>query len=73
MKIKQLKELSGLNQKQFAQKFKIPVRTVQNWEAEITEPPAYIPRMIELIMILENEIEDLKRQLREKGEKNGTN
>lgn len=60
MKIKKLREITGLTQKKFGERYKIPIRTVQNWESETNTPPKYIPRLIELVMILENEIEQLR-------------
>ena len=60
MKIKQLREITGLTQKKFSERFKIPLRTVQNWESGTNTPPEYIPRLIEMQMILENEIDQLR-------------
>lgn len=60
MNIKQLREITGLTQKKFGERYKIPLRTVQNWESGTNTPPDYIPRLIELVMILENEIEQLR-------------
>lgn len=60
MKIKQLRQLTGLTQKKFSERFKIPLRTVQNWESGTNTPPDYIPRLIEMQMILENEIDQLR-------------
>lgn len=60
MNIKQLREVTGLTQKKFSERFKIPLRTVQNWESGTNAPADYIPRLIEMVMILENEIEQLR-------------
>lgn len=44
--IKRLREETGLNRKEFAQHFEIPLRTVEDWEAGRRTPPEYIPRLI---------------------------
>lgn len=53
MKIKELREITGLSQQQFADKFKIPVGSLRNWEQEKRSPPEYLPGMIEEILRLE--------------------
>lgn len=60
MNIKQLRKVTGLTQKKFSERFKIPLRTVQNWESGTNAPAEYIPRLIEMVMILENEIDKLR-------------
>ena len=60
MNIKQLREITGLTQQKFGERFKIPLRSVQNWESGQRQPPEYLPRLIELVMILENEIDQLR-------------
>lgn len=53
MTFKELRELSGMNMKQFANYFNIPYRTVQDWEYEKRQCNDYI---IELMKYkLENE------------------
>ena len=51
--IKQLREKTKLTQKEFAEKFDIPVRTIQKWECNGSTPPPYIPELIEKIIFLE--------------------
>lgn len=60
MNIKQLREITGLTQQKFGERFKIPLRSVQNWESGQRQPPEYLPRLIELVIILENEIDQLR-------------
>ena len=60
MNIKQLREFTGLSQKKFSEKFKIPVRTIQNWESGTNPAPVYTERLIEMQLILENEIEAMR-------------
>lgn len=42
MEVKKLRELTGMNKKQFSQYFKIPYRTVQNWELGERKCPEYL-------------------------------
>ena len=49
MKINQLRQSTHLTQKQFAEYFDIPLRTVQEWEQGRRKPPDYIPKLLERI------------------------
>ena len=51
--VKELREKSGLSQANFAKKFEIPVKSLQNWEAGRTTPPPYVIYMIKTIFALE--------------------
>ena len=44
--IKELRESTGMNRKEFSQHTGIPVRTLEDWEAARRTPPEYIPRLI---------------------------
>ena len=52
MDIKELREFINLSQKQFADKYGIPVRTLQKWEQHAAEPLPY------LISLVQDDIED---------------
>ncbi|MBO5242018.1 MAG: helix-turn-helix domain-containing protein [Lachnospiraceae bacterium] len=45
--IKQLRERTGMSRKDFSEYTKIPVRTLEDWEAGRRTPPEYIPRLLE--------------------------
>lgn len=47
MTIKEIRKLTGLSQKGFAEKFNIPKRTIQEWEQERREPPDYVIELLE--------------------------
>ena len=51
--VKELREASGLRQSDFARKFEIPLKSLQNWEAGWTSPPPYVLFMIKSILSLE--------------------
>lgn len=53
MKIKELRMLTGMSQRQFAAYFGISVRTMQEWEQERREPPAYLFGLLKRILDLE--------------------
>ena len=42
MTIKELRKLTGLSQQKFGDYFGIPKRTIQNWEAGVSECNPYI-------------------------------
>jgi len=47
MGIKELRASSGLSQSQYAARWEIPVRTLQQWEQGRSAPPDYVLRMME--------------------------
>lgn len=53
--IKALRSETGLNRKQFAEHFQIPLRTVEEWEAGRRKPPEYIPRLIKYQIMYEEQ------------------
>lgn len=53
--VKQIRAMSGLSQVKFAEKYHIPRRTLENWEAGDNNPnkhscPAYVLEMLERIV-----------------------
>lgn len=44
--IRDLREQTGMNRKEFSEYTKIPVRTLEDWEAGRRTPPEYIPRLL---------------------------
>lgn len=44
--VKEIRSRTGLNRKEFCQKFGIPLRTMEEWETGRRIPPEYIPRML---------------------------
>lgn len=44
--IKKLRESTGMSRKAFSEHTRIPVRTLEDWEAGRRTPPEYIPRLI---------------------------
>lgn len=42
MTFKELREMSGMNQREFGEYFGIPLRTVQNWSGSVNKCPDYL-------------------------------
>lgn len=53
MDIKKIRERLNMTQREFAEYFEIPIRTIQEWEQERCKPPVYVIKMIEKIIELE--------------------
>lgn len=51
--IRQLREMSKMTRKDFAEYFNIPQRTLENWESERNTPPDYLVELIEYKLINE--------------------
>ena len=64
--IKELRESTGMNRREFSEHTGIPVRTLEDWEAARRTPPEYIPRLLAYQL----KYEELMKQ---KGEIHGEN
>lgn len=53
-KIKELRESTGMNRKEFCKYFDIPYRTVTEWERDNRHAPAYVLRLLEYYIHKEN-------------------
>ena len=54
MNFKELRQQSGMTQKQFADYFNIPKRTIENWEAGVNKCPEYLLDLMKYKLIHEN-------------------
>lgn len=63
-KIKELRESTGMNRKEFCDYFQIPYRTVTEWERDNRHAPEYVLRLLEYYIRSE--------KLMKKGEAEGT-
>lgn len=52
MTIKDIRSKSGLTQKQFAEKYGIPKRTIENWETGVRKCPTYVISMLNILVDL---------------------
>ena len=53
-KIKELREITGMNRKEFCKFFNIPYRTVTEWELDNRHAPEYVLRLLEYYIRHEN-------------------
>ena len=53
-KIRELRESTGMNRKEFCNFFKIPYRTVTDWELDNRHAPEYVLRLLEYYIRHEN-------------------
>lgn len=52
-KIKELREQTGMNRKEFCDYFAIPYRTVTEWERDNRHAPEYVLRLLEYYIRME--------------------
>lgn len=64
LRIKELRERTGMNRKEFCETFDIPYRTVTEWERGNRNAPGYVLRFLEYYICME-------KMLKEKGAKDG--
>lgn len=53
IKIKELRKLTNMNRKEFCEYFKIPYRTVTEWELGNRHAPEYVLRLLEYYIRME--------------------
>ena len=53
-KIIELRESTGMNRKEFCDYFKIPYRTVTEWERDNRHAPDYVLRLLEYYIVKEH-------------------
>lgn len=52
-KIKELRESTGMNRREFCEYFDIPYRTVTEWERDNRHAPEYVLRLLEYYIRME--------------------
>lgn len=52
-RVKEIREATGLNMTKFAEKYGIPYRTLQNWEADVTAAPEYVLDLLAKVVATE--------------------
>ena len=60
------KTQSGMTQKEFAEYFDIPYRTVQDWFAGRRNMPAYVLRLIIYKLEVEKKVQGLSKEIEKK-------
>lgn len=46
-RIEEIRRSTGLNRRAFAERYKIPYRTIDDWENERRMPPEWLPGILE--------------------------
>ena len=57
-KIKELRESTGMNRREFCDYFDIPYRTVTEWERDNRHAPEYVLRLLEYYIRMEKLVKD---------------
>lgn len=47
---RQIREMTGLSRVEFSRRYNIPLRTLENWDAGKSEPPAYVLDLLEKVI-----------------------
>lgn len=64
-RIKELRESTGMNRKEFCDFFQIPYRTVTEWERDNRHAPEYVLRLLEYYIRTEQLIKKSDKNLQE--------
>lgn len=71
MIIRELRTQLGITQGEFAERYNIPFRAIQNWESEVRKPLEYILKLLEARvqsnLIIQKDFRIAKAQSSEKG------
>ena len=57
-RIRELRESTGMNRKEFCEYFRIPYRTVTDWERDTRHAPEYVLRLLEYYIRMEGLIKE---------------
>lgn len=65
-KMKELRESTGLNRKEFCEKFEIPYRTMTEWELGHRNAPPYVLRLLTYYINMQKQLDE--NGINERGE-----
>lgn len=65
MQIKEIRELTGLSQAKFSEKYNIAKRNIENWETGKRKPPDHIPYLLERVVKLEKRVAELEDTIKQ--------
>lgn len=68
VKIRELRESTGMNRKEFCDYFQIPYRTVTEWERDNRHAPEYVLRLLEYYIRAEKLMKEAGEEGDERGE-----
>jgi len=61
MTITEIRSISGLNKTKFAERYNIPYRTLQDWEAGKSNPPEYVRLLLGKVVTYEYKRESYRQ------------
>ena len=61
-RIRELRESTGMNRKEFCEYFQIPYRTVTEWERDNRHSPEYVLRLLEYYIRMEKLQKENKKE-----------
>lgn len=67
-RVRELRAMTGMNRREFCQRFNIPYQTVTDWELGHRNPPDYVLRLLEYYV----RTETIKFEKQMDSNKNGT-
>ena len=50
MDTKEIRELLGISRAEFSRRYGIPIRTLENWDAGVNAPPAWVLSLLERVV-----------------------
>lgn len=48
--IRSIRENTGLSRARFSELYEIPLRTIEDWETGVRKPPAYVVKMLAVVV-----------------------
>ena len=66
-KMKELRESTGLNRKEFCEKFDIPYRTMTEWELGHRNAPPYVLRLLTYYINMQRQLYENKKNRKNGG------
>ena len=65
MTIKEMRDLLGASRAEFSRRYKIPIRSLENWESSTNKPPEYLIELLERAIVEDKKEDELKEALEE--------
>lgn len=62
LRVKEIRQRTGLSQERFCELYALPKRTLENWESGKRRPPEYVINLLERAVDHDLEIKELKRK-----------
>jgi DNA-binding transcriptional regulator YiaG len=59
MTIKEIRQISGLNVRQFTEKYRIPYTTYHDWEKGNSNPPQYLVDLLQRVVMEDDQQDEI--------------